>query len=86
MGDRDQDLHWQAPRELVIHRVDRGPCFGNDVLILPVETAHLSVFESLPHHHRDPFDRMVIAQAVAEDLVVIGADTEFKSYDIDLHW
>lgn len=58
---------------------------GNDFLILPVETVHLSVLESLPHHHRDPFDRMIIAQAIVEDLVATGADSAFKSYDVDLH-
>ncbi len=60
--------------------------FGNDFQVLPIEHVHLSVLNALPHHHRDPFDRMIISQAIAEDLVVIGADAAFKSYEVDLHW
>ena len=37
-------------------------------------------------HHRDPFDRLMLAQAMVEDLVLISRDGYFKSYDVDLLW
>ena len=38
----------------------------------------------LPLIHRDPFDRMLIAQAIAEDLVIITSDSKFESYDVKI--
>lgn len=54
--------------------------------ILPLEITHthaLAVGE-LPPHHRDPFDRMLIAQARAEDMVLLTADSVFEKYDVNL--
>lgn len=50
--------------------------------ILPLQFAHLTVVQTLPLHHRDPFDRMLIAQAKAEGLVMITADRSFAQYGI----
>lgn len=60
--------------------------FGNDIEVLGIESADFSVLEALPQHHRDPFDRMIIAQAMAEDMPVIGADAAFDDYEVDLLW
>lgn len=40
----------------------------------------------LPLHHSDPFDRLVIAQALAEDMVILTSDCLFKKYSVDLVW
>lgn len=48
---------------------------------LPVTLAHLVRLHRLPFHHRDPFDRIMIAQAVAEDLTLISHDALFRRYD-----
>jgi PIN domain nuclease of toxin-antitoxin system len=45
---------------------------------------HAVLLDTLPNHHRDPFDRMLIAQAVHEGLVVITRDEEFDAYGIPL--
>jgi len=50
---------------------------------LPVTHAHALVAGRLPHHHRDPFDRMLIAQATVEDLTLATRDTNVLRYDID---
>ena len=52
--------------------------------ILQIETSHLSILRDLPLHHRDPFDRLIIAQAQAEKMTLISADGVFDLYDVDL--
>jgi PIN domain nuclease of toxin-antitoxin system len=48
--------------------------------IIPYTQAHANRLFALPLHHRDPFDRMLIATALAENIPLIGADKEFKKY------
>jgi PIN domain nuclease of toxin-antitoxin system len=45
---------------------------------------HLRINASLPFHHRDPFDRIIIAQAMAENLPIITVDSAFNQYSIIL--
>jgi len=53
---------------------------------LPIATAHASLAGDLPLHHRDPFDRMLVAQARIEDLVVLSPDGAFDAYEIQRLW
>lgn len=48
--------------------------------ILHVNFDHAAILNKLPFHHRDPFDRMIIAQAIAENMDIIGKDTDFDNY------
>jgi PIN domain nuclease of toxin-antitoxin system len=50
---------------------------------LPIEIAHAVAAGALPPHHRDPFDRVLIAQAQHESLAVVTADRLFAAYDVD---
>lgn len=50
--------------------------------VLPIECAHGIAAGRLPQHHRDPFDRMLIAQAMTDDLTLISADRMFDRYDV----
>jgi PIN domain nuclease of toxin-antitoxin system len=50
--------------------------------VLPIQPAHGIVAGRLPRHHRDPFDRMLIAQALAEELTIVSADRAFVRYDV----
>lgn len=52
----------------------------NGFSLLPVELRHLRVLETLPYHHRDPFDRLLVAQAQADGLVVVTSDPAFSAY------
>lgn len=56
------------------------------ILPLPIDPYHLLVSASLPFHHRDPFDRIMIAQSVYENLPIISKDGAFKQYDVDVIW
>jgi PIN domain nuclease of toxin-antitoxin system len=58
----------------------------NRIEILPISIDHLLAYEHLPRHHRDPFDRMLIAQSLEEDLPLITADPFFKRYPIQVVW
>ncbi len=59
---------------------------GNAIEVLGLKAAHLDVQRTLPFHHRDPFDRMIIAQAQAEDMKIVGKDEKFGRYEADLLW
>ena len=54
--------------------------------IAPIKAAHLERLQTLPDHHRDPFDRLIICQAAEEKLTVLSADEKFKRYNIDILW
>jgi PIN domain nuclease of toxin-antitoxin system len=54
--------------------------------ILSIRTAHISVLAGLPDLHKDPFDRMLIAQASAEGLALITSDEQFGRYPVNLVW
>ena len=58
----------------------------NAITVLPVEVRHLSGIIDLPFHHRDPFDRLIIAQGLAEQLPVITKDAAFSQYPVQLIW
>lgn len=59
---------------------------GNGIKILEIKADHLERFAQLPIHHRDPFDRMIIAQAIAENIPVISRDSAFDQYDVARRW
>lgn len=54
--------------------------------LLPVSAAHAWAVRQLPHHHRDPFDRLLIAQAQVERLPILTADPDFAAYDVEAIW
>lgn len=58
----------------------------NIITILPIELAHLAIISTLPFHHRDPFDRLLIAQAIVEQLPLVSADAAFDAYAIERRW
>jgi PIN domain nuclease of toxin-antitoxin system len=59
---------------------------ANGVLVLQITFEHVKRLEELPLHHRDPFDRMLIAQSLEENLPVITADPLFKQYSVQIIW
>lgn len=54
--------------------------------LLPVESRHLAAVRRLPFHHRDPFDRLLIAQAQVEGLTLVSSDPRFPGYGVALLW
>ncbi|MEI9977849.1 MAG: type II toxin-antitoxin system VapC family toxin [Edaphobacter sp.] len=54
--------------------------------LLPIRYDHILTLESLPHHHGDPFDRLLIAQALTESLPILTADKVFTRYGAKVIW
>ncbi len=54
--------------------------------VLPIETRHLPALVTLPMHHRDPFDRLIICQAIAEHMPICTNDNHFGAYGIEQIW
>ena len=52
--------------------------------VLAIELAHVLRVAALPSHHRDPFDRLLVAQAQIENLTILTADPALRAYDVDL--
>lgn len=53
---------------------------------LPIELRHTQLLTSLPLHHRDPFDRMLVAQALVENLPIVSSDVALDAYGIQRIW
>ena len=53
---------------------------------LPITLDHAAAVESLPRHHRDPFDRMLVAQALTEGATIVSQDNDLAKYGISLVW
>ena len=58
----------------------------NKIQILPIQLSHALYLENLPLHHKDPFDRLLISQAIVENMTLVSADTKFPKYQVNLLW
>ena len=58
----------------------------NDFNLLDIRINHITIVATLPFHHRDPFDRLLIAQAMAEQIPILSADSAFDAYSINRLW
>ncbi len=70
----------KAPEDLA------ATLLGAGVQPLPVALEHASAVEALPFHHRDPFDRMLVAQAIVEGATIVSGDDRLRSYDVSIVW
>jgi len=59
---------------------------NNYIEILPITVEHILALDSLQMHHKDPFDRLLIAQANIEDAVLISCDSVFPNYSVKVEW
>ena len=63
-----------------------GLTLANGIELLSITTEHLAIVATLPLHHRDPFDRLLIAQTIVEGLPIVGADSAFDAYPVQRLW
>lgn len=56
----------------------------NDFQPLPIIISHAAYIEKLPLHHKDPFDRIIIAQAICEKMKIVTRDKQFDAYPVDV--
>jgi PIN domain nuclease of toxin-antitoxin system len=59
---------------------------SNDISLINIDLRHVGIIANLPFHHRDPFDRLLIAQAMADNIPIVGSDRAFDDYPISRLW
>ncbi len=69
-----------VPNDLLDTMEERG------FIELPVRSSHALIAGALPPHHRDPFDRMLVAQAQSEGFTLISGDERIAAYDVPVLW
>jgi PIN domain nuclease of toxin-antitoxin system len=85
---------WEMAIKLALKKLKMSSAFANlpgilavyDMRFLPLDFQHLARLHELPLHHRDPFDRLLIAQALEESLTVVSPDPQFKRYGAACLW
>ncbi len=86
---------WEMAIKFSIGKLDLGQPFetlfpqqleNNSIEILSIAVEHLHTVCKLPFYHRDPFDRLIIAQAQVEKLPVVSVDTVFDTYGTRREW
>ncbi len=68
-------------KEFITQQIER-----ERIQLLSIEMAHMDLVSRLPLHHRHPFDRLIIAQSITENMAVISADAAFDAYGITRLW
>ncbi len=76
--------HLELPESPIDYVPTRMTKHGFDAL--PVSLAHALRVSGLPHHHRDPFDRLLVAQALVEGLPIVTGDENFARYGVEVVW
>jgi PIN domain nuclease of toxin-antitoxin system len=64
----------------------RAQFAANGVSVLPILLDHVLRIQSMQLHHRDPFDRILIAQSLEESLPIVTSDPQFEKYPVELIW
>jgi PIN domain nuclease of toxin-antitoxin system len=85
---------WEMAVKISLNKLDLGETLESFIdqrldegfQILPIELHHMTPLITLPFHHRDPFDRLLICQAVMEKMPVCTSDPHFSSYSASLLW
>ena len=80
---------WEAAIKIALGKLRLPQAFSEGVdasgfARLTITFEHAEALSMLPAHHGDPFDRMIISQAIAEGLTIVTADSAFAKYDVDL--
>ncbi|MEG4055381.1 MULTISPECIES: type II toxin-antitoxin system VapC family toxin [unclassified Microcoleus] len=58
----------------------------NNIEVLPINLTHIFTLDSLPNHHKDPFDRLLISPAIVEDAVLVSGDSILANYPVKIEW
>lgn len=75
-------LDLEMPLPDLVHKHERE----NDMAVLPLRASHVYALRELPRIHKDPFDRLLVAQAVVEDASIATSDEEVGRYPVKVFW
>jgi len=79
-SSRDK-LELKKPFEELVESI-----YNNNIQLITIQVSHLNVLLALPHHHGDPFDRILLSQAISERMAIISTDRHFSSYNVRVTW
>ncbi|BAZ37502.1 hypothetical protein NIES4101_34250 [Calothrix sp. NIES-4101] len=86
---------WEISIKVSIGKLELGISFteffqqqvyGNAIALLEIQAEHLDILANLPFYHKDPFDRLIIAQSIVENIPLVTKDGAFTNYPIVLLW
>jgi PIN domain nuclease of toxin-antitoxin system len=85
---------WEIAIKLGLNKLEIKRPFENletdlerlDIKILSISFADLQIYRSLPLHHRDPFDRLLVAQSIGNSLTIVTRDPFFEAYSVRVLW
>jgi len=85
---------WEIAIKISINKLEMKTSFEklnqliwqNSFELIPIRFEHTKELLKLPFHHKDPFDRIIISQAIIENLTIISKDNNFTFYDINCLW
>lgn len=85
---------WEITIKLSLNKLELHSPFNsinellnrNNIEIIPNQLKHLQQLLILPMHHRDPFDRLILSQAITQDLVIVTKDGMFEKYTSNIIW
>lgn len=77
-----QNKKFSFPKPLA--DIIEGQQIINNLQILPISAEHIYTLDNLPFHHKDPFDRLLIAQTITENLTLVTDDSHFPAYQVNL--
>ena len=86
---------WETAIKISLGKLNLGQPFEtfipqqmalNGIDLLAIELDHTTIVSKLPFHHRDPFDRLLVAQAMTEGIPLVSADEAFDAYSIKRLW
>jgi PIN domain nuclease of toxin-antitoxin system len=82
---------WEVAIKRSLGKLDAPDGFASQLLNggavpLPISLDHADAVRSLPWHHRDPFDRLLVAQATLEDAVLVSNDERLSPYEVEVAW
>ena len=71
----------EPPKEFIVNRIQ-----SNALTELPISMKHTLALQDLPFYHKDPFDRLLVAQAYVHQIPLLSADQQLSAYDIKRLW
>lgn len=72
--------------EMTLTELVSSQIYDNAIKLLGIQPEHLDELSKLPFHHKDPFDRLIIAQSLAEKIPIVTKDSAFGGYSITILW
>jgi PIN domain nuclease of toxin-antitoxin system len=85
---------WEIAIKVSIEKLEMQLSYGdfirliweNGIEVLDIKAEHCIKLLELPFHHKDPFDRLIIAQSIVEDMTIISRDSQFANYPAKIIW